>query len=39
MKTAILVAVVVVGGIFMGKLTIEFLHFLIESLDDEDRHH
>ena len=37
MKTAIVAIAIVVGGIFMGKLTIEFLHFLIDSLDDEDR--
>jgi hypothetical protein len=37
MKTGILIAVVTIGGFFMGKLTIEFLDLLIQKLKEENR--
>jgi len=37
MKVAILAAVVLVGGFFMAKLTLEFLDLLLEKLKEENR--
>jgi hypothetical protein len=37
MKVAILVMAIVVGGFFMGKVTLEFLDMLIEKLKEENR--
>jgi hypothetical protein len=37
MKVAILAAVVLVGGFFMAKLTLEFLDILLEKLKEENR--
>lgn len=37
MKTGILIAAVIIGGFFMGKLTIEFLDLLIQKLKEENR--
>lgn len=37
MKVAILAAVVLVGGFFMAKLTLEFLDMLLEKLKEENR--
>ena len=37
MKLALLIGVVVVGGFFMGKVTLEFLDMLIEKLKEENR--
>ena len=37
MKVAILAAVVLIGGFFMAKLTLEFLDILLEKLKEENR--
>ena len=37
MKVAVLAAVVLVGGFFMAKLTLEFLDILLEKLKEENR--
>jgi hypothetical protein len=37
MKVAILAAVVLIGGFFMAKLTLEFLDLLLEKLKEENR--
>jgi len=37
MKVAILAAVVLVGGFFMAKVTLEFLDLLLEKLKEENR--
>jgi|DEB0MinimDraft_4_1074332.scaffolds.fasta_scaffold02944_9 hypothetical protein len=37
MKVAVLAAVVLIGGFFMAKLTLEFLDILLEKLKEENR--
>ena len=37
MKVAILAAVVLIGGFFMAKVTLEFLDMLLEKLKEENR--
>ena len=37
MKIAVLAAVVLIGGFFMAKLTLEFLDILLEKLKEENR--
>jgi hypothetical protein len=37
MKVAVLAAVVLIGGFFMAKLTLEFLDLLLEKLKEENR--
>jgi hypothetical protein len=37
MKVAILAAVVLIGGFFMAKVTLEFLDILLEKLKEENR--
>jgi hypothetical protein len=37
MKLAILIAVVVVGGFFTAKLSLEFLDLLVQKLKEEDQ--
>jgi hypothetical protein len=37
MKVAILTAIVLVGGFFMAKVTLEFLDLLLEKLKEENR--
>jgi len=37
MKVALLAAVVLIGGFFTAKLTLEFLDLLIEKLKEENR--
>ena len=37
MKAAILAAVVLIGGFFMAKVTLEFLDLLLEKLKEENR--
>jgi len=37
MKVAILAAIVLVGGFFMAKVTLEFLDLLLEKLKEENR--
>ena len=37
MKVAILAAVILVGGFFMAKVTLEFLDLLLEKLKEENR--
>jgi len=37
MKIAVLAAVVLIGGFFMAKLTLEFLDLLLEKLKEENR--
>lgn len=37
MKVAVLAAVVLVGGFFMAKLTLEFLDLMLEKLKEENR--
>jgi hypothetical protein len=37
MKVAILAAVVLIGGFFMAKVTLEFLDLMLEKLKEENR--
>jgi len=37
MKVAILAAVVLIGGFFMARVTLEFLDLLLEKLKEENR--
>jgi hypothetical protein len=37
MKVAVLTAVVLIGGFFMAKLTLEFLDLMLEKLKEENR--
>jgi hypothetical protein len=37
MKVAVLAAVVLIGGFFMAKVTLEFLDLLLEKLKEENR--
>jgi hypothetical protein len=37
MKVAVLAVVVLAGGFFMAKLTLEFLDILLEKLKEENR--
>jgi len=37
MKVAVLAAVVLIGGFFMAKVTLEFLDLLFEKLKEENR--
>lgn len=37
MKVAILSAVILIGGFFMAKVTLEFLDILLEKLKEENR--
>ena len=37
MKVAVLAAVVLIGGFFMAKLTLEFLDLMLEKLKEENR--
>ncbi len=37
MKVALLVAVVFIGGFLVGKMTLDFISFVVDSLEREDR--